>query len=320
MSTEPQRRQLAQSFLNGFMLAIAIGLVVLIVAPGTYRALEHSGFFIGTDEFGSGRFGSVVGPNGLSKTVAVSIPLLYLVAVRSGTTSRLYVYVFAALGIASVVLASSWGGAGACCLALALTVSSLVVTMRKSFVSRRLGIVLAVAILLAGVLWLAVLSDVVPSVPAGLTKQFRERIVSVVASGSLSDAGSFEVKVGLAREAFALISHLSLVGIGSGQYVVHSAYRQSVHNTFLLVWSEGGILALVGLLAIVVAPAAYALRRHPVRSNGRAETHALITLVIVFVVNSLTNTSIYPRFIVLPLLVGFALATTNAAGYRQGIA
>jgi O-antigen ligase len=75
----------------------------------------------------------------------------------------------------------------------------------------------------------------------------------VLAVGDLSEAGSFSLKLGLMKEAISfIIYHYGLIGMGLGSYPFESLYGTNVHNLYLLVFAEAGILGFVGLIGILL--------------------------------------------------------------------
>jgi O-antigen ligase len=85
-------------------------------------------------------------------------------------------------------------------------------------------------------------------------------------------------RYGLWRMALHMISDNPVFGVGPGNFVVkYAAYRQSpahlfphyVHNTYLQVWAESGILGFVSLLAVLAAAVAQLLAARARAPNVR---------------------------------------------------
>jgi O-antigen ligase len=135
-----------------------------------------------------------------------------------------------------------------------------------------------------------------------------------VRSGSIEEAGSFEERVVLMDEALEMADDTMLLGIGVDQYRIKSAYQVPVHNTYLLIWTEGGLPALIGwasLLLVASAGTLYVGWRH------RLEAAAAIAIATIFVMIGFTTGHVYARYLVLPLLLAMALVFASAAEPRS---
>lgn len=83
-----------------------------------------------------------------------------------------------------------------------------------------------------------------------LPKTFQTRVLGALSSGDISEAGTFLSRAALMEEAAHIISEeqIRLVGLGADQFRERSVQSAPVHNIYLLLWVEGGLLALVGWL------------------------------------------------------------------------
>ena len=82
---------------------------------------------------------------------------------------------------------------------------------------------------------------------------FQERVLGALESGNIEMAGTFSHRFELMIEAQDMINDTILLGLGADQHRVHSVHQLPVHNTYLLIWSEGGLIAFVGFLLIIVS-------------------------------------------------------------------
>jgi O-antigen ligase len=143
-----------------------------------------------------------------------------------------------------------------------------------------------------------------------LPATFQKRVMLAVSSGKISEAGTFESRRKLMVEAANMIDEkkVGLLGIGADQYRKLSAYKAPVHNTYLIVWVEGGLIALVGWLGLFVTGF---LVWHAARINNtmRNERAAMISCFLIFATISVTLPHIYARYwyILLTLLLGLIL-------------
>jgi O-antigen ligase len=148
-----------------------------------------------------------------------------------------------------------------------------------------------------------------------LPETFEQRVLGAVRSGSIEEAGSFEDRVALMAEAIEMVDETMLVGIGVDQYRVVSRFGAPVHNTYLLLWTEGGLGALVGwmaLLLIALFGALFIGRRHRLEAATGFAVAAIIGLI------GFTTGHIYARYAVVPLHLGLALVFASAAEARTG--
>lgn len=144
-----------------------------------------------------------------------------------------------------------------------------------------------------------------------LPEVFRNRVLNGAVSGDLSQSGTFSDRVILIQEAFQLASDYLVVGMGADQYRHVSSFNLPVHNTYLLLLCEGGIMALTGVVLLLLTgiPAAIAaLGRSPTRSDGA------LTLTILLIYALVLNTfpHFYARFWNVPLILALALSCASA--------
>lgn len=129
-----------------------------------------------------------------------------------------------------------------------------------------------------------------------LPATFQRRVLTALNSGDLSEAGTFVDRTKLMLEAWNVINakQITLLGIGADQFRVLSVQGAPVHNAFLILWVEGGLLSLAGWLILsglgVVLWAA-ALRRGVAR-NGR---EAVFANFVVFAIVSGASPHLYAR-------------------------
>src|SRR3546814_6239292 len=82
----------------------------------------------------------------------------------------------------------------------------------------------------------------------------------------------------LIREAWGIVEDTMIVGLGVDQYRTISFADTPVHNMYLLLWAEGGLLALLGWLLLMtisalVAIGVYQYDRQAAALGLRSEEH-----------------------------------------------
>lgn len=279
--------------------------LVQVFAAGVFVAnlasviLYYSGY---TGDFrfvtGNGRLASFAeGPNGHAQSIALAVPLVVYLWL-AGRMATHYVVPLLLILLVSLVLTSSNGGIAM----TALGVSAFLIVLRDLRYLARAAAGVAVClvlILLWGSYWL----------PA----TFEQRVLDAVRSGSIEEAGGFQDRVALMDEALEMVDDTMLLGIGVDQYELQSRYGAPVHNTYLLLWTEGGLPALIGwtsLLMIALVGALYVGRRHRLEA---ATSFALAAMVVSI---GFTTGHIYARQSLLPLLLAMALVFASAAEGR----
>lgn len=148
-----------------------------------------------------------------------------------------------------------------------------------------------------------------------LPSTFQERVLNAVVSGDVSEAGTFESRSDLMKEALNMINtnRTFLIGIGADQFRLKSVQGAPVHNSFLILWVEGGLLSLLGWLLFCSMGFTlwFVARRHGVMPYGRA---AVLASFVVFIVVANVSAHIYARYwytalllIMQPTLIGLSL-------------
>jgi hypothetical protein len=240
---------------------------------------------------GSGRFtGFVERENECAALIALSVPiLLYLLVDRSLTLLALLALPILGYG---VMLTGSNTGLGAFVLAVGLF-SALALNWKR--------LIPAVAAAAVAIVWAAHWGrDYMPAI-------FQRRVLGALEAGDLAQAGTFDHRVELIHEAIGWADRTILLGMGADQYAANSAVSQPVHNLYLLLWTEGGLLCMVGFIIMTVAgygPALSALRR----TQGRAVASCTISTVTIFLASVNAFPSVYGRFWSMPVILAIALA------------
>lgn len=295
------RLHAARAFVSGVTFAIGIGLFLRLAFPHIYASGVANGTFIGYM-----RFGSFLGANGLAKVVALSVPLTWF-SLYGKRRWWIVGACFLVIGIYGVTLSASIGGLISVLVAGTLIPALMVITGRHA--RRRLVLVLAVVVVPAGLIIVDTTSEAtwhaIVRPTGGPLAEVASRIYGDNGEFGLSEVGSFGEKAGLATEAYAFIGESPIKGMGSQQYVRRSMYSLPVHNSFLLVWAESGLLGLIGIMLWAVAPVARAWVLFRDSTSISVTRLAVMVLVVgaIWLLNSMTNTEAYSRFYVIPVII-----------------
>jgi hypothetical protein len=130
---------------------------------------------------------------------------------------------------------------------------------------------------------------------------FQRRVIRLIYSRDYSSAGSFLERVDRIYEALLIIDRDVLFGIGADGY---RDIAPLVHNTFLLVFAEGGIFALLGFLLLLLSVSISAVKLWLINYSLGV---AAVAVISVFALNALTTNHLYGRHWIIPLFLGFVL-------------
>lgn len=134
-----------------------------------------------------------------------------------------------------------------------------------------------------------------------LPSAFEERVAGALASGELQQAGTFEGRWDIAKEAWELSGQTLVVGFGADGYRLVSASGAPVHVLPLLILTEGGLISLVGLLLLIAILWGYGISWI---GSHRASAALVIGLLIIFTGFTLAAPHMYSRFWLGPVLLG----------------
>lgn len=160
---------------------------------------------------------------------------------------------------------------------------------------------LFVAAILAGLVGLAL------AFPALVPDVFRTRVLEGITAGDPSLSGTFADRLLLIQEAFRLADDRLLIGMGAEQFRNISVFDAPVHNTYLLLLNEGGLLSLCGLVVLMLAGLPVALS-HLTRPEHRPIAATTLTMLLIFAVMLNTFPHFYARFWNVPLILALALS------------
>jgi O-antigen ligase len=139
-----------------------------------------------------------------------------------------------------------------------------------------------------------------------LPEVFKDRVLSALTSGNFGEAGTFEDRFLLIQEAIDIARDTLLVGLGADQYRTVSAYGAPVHNTYLLLLAEGGLIALIGLALLLLA--GLTLAGTAISNAGtRRQGFIALTIVLIYAALLLSFAHFYARFWCVPLALAIAL-------------
>lgn len=272
----------------GMAIMCAIGLFVYITGA------EQSALFTGNKRF----LGFVNNPNATAVLSVMALPLVWFLLLAKQMKAITAIPCTALLA-AGIILTSSNTGLYSMAAAALIFFGG-----RRNFKT-----LIVLACLGAGVLMFG--QDYLPTT-------FQHRVLSAMETGDLSEAGTFESRQELNREALSMADDNLIIGLGADQYRMASRYGHPVHNLYLLLLNEGGGLSLLGYLLILGVPVLAAVIAHRL-PHGKLVLLTTVTIVVTFANALMGVPHVYGRswFLFIFLAVSPALISYGSARRAQ---
>ena len=243
---------------------------------------------------GGKRLATVLGnPNLAASINALTMPIL-LYFWSSGRLKIYFALPLFAISLVTVLLTSS--NSGLFLMVLCVAVFSVSATTTRLFLRLALGVAIFV-----GVFAVFGGTELLPAT-------FHKRVLSGLTSGDFDEAGTFISRSELINEAIDIISEerILLVGLGADQFREISVQDAPVHNLYLLLWAEGGLLAVFGW--IMFSGVGILLWFAIKKAGGDRHVLAMVaTVVAVFLAIAVIHAHMYARYWTLPLFLCFGL-------------
>lgn len=282
VTRDPARwRTLALAFLAGIVLMEIVTFGFFFYYDENYAELTR--LFSHRFMTGAGRIGSFVGnPNYHAALIACTLPFLYYFTAKRWLPRWLAAVCLFVLTAALLYTASNTG------LAAAVLVTVIFVIAGRIRVRP--------AYLAAGAA--AVLAYIGSGAP--LPRAFEARVAPALTTGKIEEAGTFLGRADLMEEAWDIADETLLLGIGVDQYREVSRDKMPVHNSFLLLWTEGGLASLIGWLGVIAVLglcSLAALRDRPL------DAALGLAVLAVFCIFSIASPHMYARIWMVPVLL-----------------
>lgn len=289
--TSTELLKLLKIYLSGFITVILSGVILKTFTPDIYLLLMDQNILIGFR-----RMGSFTGATGLAKSISVLIILTYFMYSLAYYNIKKVIFMNI-IFIIGLIYASSFGGIITSLISYVAILTLFLINNKTKFLQKLLSLVSGLLIIFISFFVLIKLNF--------QESIFYNRVVKVLFDADYEEAGSAEVKIYLMNAALTIIKENFLFGIGSGNFLAQTIYKQSVHNSYLILWVEGGILPLIGFLILLIL---FFIMSMKVKGNRK---YILLTMGLVLVINSFTNTHFFPRFIFVPYLILIVLLEKN---------
>ncbi len=283
-----------RSMLERMVVALIIGLTAMeSIGILVYYTFDYAG---ATETFGRDfitggrRLGAMVGDaNWNSAVIAMVLPFTMYAAIRRLIPTGAAL-VAAAVLCWALMLAASF--TGFCAAMLALSAMAFAARMRPSPKILLLASALIVGLYASGY---------------QMPEIFAKRVAPALQTGDLDSAGTYDDRADLIAEAWDHAEQTAIIGMGVDQYRKFSAHGQPVHNMYVLLLAEGGIVALAGWIGIVVALIAIPLSR---LARHRVETALCLSTIMVFQAFTMASPHMYARLWMVPVFMSVGLVLT----------
>jgi hypothetical protein len=283
--------KLMKALIAGVVAMEAFGVVVYFGLDLTYEEYSRFGHEFIT---GGERLGAFLGDaNWNGAAIVMAAPFALYLRLRQRIGLPVFCAIMAILLVGLFLAASVTGLTSGI---LSILIFSIVGRVRPPY-RFMLGAALAIGLLFAS--------------GYGLPHAFEKRIAPAIEEGDFAKAGTYVGRMELIREAWQIVEGTTFVGLGVDQYREVSVDKAPVHNLFLLLWAEGGLLALAGWITLlgIVAGVGFAARR-----TDRLAAALGLSVFSTFVIYSSAAPHMYARLWMVPLLLAMAPAfVINAA-------
>lgn len=286
--------KLLQAFVWGVFAMNLFGAIVYFCYTGSFDDAHN---LFGLDFLSGGRrlgaFASDANWNGA--VLAMAVPAaIYLRA--KGLAGNLVCLMWMTILLLGVMLTASF--TAFLCAIAGLAIFTVVGGILPS---RRTWIVLALCAVAAAIFFWE-RGGALPNI-------FVERVGNAISNGDISEAGTFEGRLALIKEAWGMADKHMLLGVGADQYRVISALKAPVHNMYLLLWVEGGLISMFGWIVMLSVLFAAAIKAYP---QDRLATALTLSTSGTFLIASTASPHMYARLWSVPVLLALAVSIDMA--------
>jgi len=296
VGTRGDEIRLAKFFAASVVVAEAVSVTLFYLnvdSPGSLEWINHN--FI----TGAGRLGSfLASANRNAALISLTLPFILYFAKARLVPLWLCLVGIAILTLALVLTASVTGFISSIAAALIFALASYGWRAWKP---------------LAGAIGILILA-VAAGLPIPVT--FQERVLSAFEAGDISEAGTYGGRMQLIEEAWQLSDNTHVLGMGADQFRSVSNEGAPVHNIILLIWTEGGMFALLGWAFAMGILALIAIRT--IKFDKAAAALALSVVLSFFIISN-ASTHVYARLWVVPLLIAIHFAVMAIPHAQQRI-
>lgn len=281
---------LLRTFVWGVFAMNLFGAFIVFTYHGTFSQAHD---LLGRDFLTGGRrLGAFTGDaNWNGAMLAMAVPIVFYLRSKR-EISNLLTTVWLAVLVLGVVLTASFTAFIGCVAAIMIFFAAGGIRVRP-----RTLLLIVAALALSAIVYFGN--------GGALPKIFVDRVGNAISNGDIDEAGTFVGRMALIREAWDIVGHHLLIGLGADQYRVVSVYQAPVHNMYLLLWAEGGLFAMFGWILMQAVMLAAA-----VKAYARDHVAAALTLSVAttFLISSTASPHMYARLWGVPILLALAVS------------
>lgn len=156
---------------------------------------------------------------------------------------------------------------------------------------------------------IAVLAAAYVAAGSPVPKTFEKRVGGAIENLDMDEAGSFTDRLDLIKEAWAMADDSMLIGIGVDRYRTLNQLQTPVHNSYMLLWVEGGFPTLVGWVSVLMILGFGALM---IRRERPLDAAVGLSVLAVFIIFSAASAHMYARVWVAPVILALGPAFARA--------
>lgn len=275
-------------FVYGVVIAQLIALITAEYLPyEVTSALVGPGFVAG-----NGRIGGMVSDANLNGGVVAFSIVALLSVFHHGLIRPFFALCLGGILVWAVLASASFTAFSA--TAIAVTIYFLFSSPARFL---KIGVPLAL-------LFVAYVAAGLP-----LPEAFTERVLGAVLTGDITQAGTFTHRSALIADAWEMSKDTLFVGLGVDEFRKASTYGMPVHQLWLLMLTEGGLLSLTGLTAIFAILGTMGLKAMGTHREDGATLLAMLAILTIF---STSIPHMYNRLWIAPVMLAFAAAFATA--------
>jgi hypothetical protein len=136
-----------------------------------------------------------------------------------------------------------------------------------------------------------------------LPEAFSERVLGAVLTGDLAQAGTFTHRSALIAEAWEMSKDTLFVGLGVDRFRVESIHGMPVHQFWMLLLTEGGIISFTGLVLMFGILGMMGIRAFNMHREDGAMALAILVILLIF---STSIPHMYNRLWITPMMLALA--------------
>jgi len=290
-------RDLLQRGAMAFVFGTALSQVLGVIALRFFTYDQLLPYFGRTFLRGNGRLGGMAGEPNSNGAVCVFALIILVHAVLGRRISGRV-----ALPVAAAVVAGLVSSASFTAMAAATASVGALVLLSRFRALWKVG--LPVALLALAYFELG----------GPMPSAFEERVGDAVVTMDPSKAGTFTGRTELVEEAWQKADAHLLIGLGTDRYREVSSRGAPVHNLYLLLLNEGGLLSFFGLLTLTCClfVNAFSLARF-----DRLDGAACLAITIAFTIYCSSMPHLYDRLWTVPVMLMCAVAMAPGAALHQ---